>query len=129
MKNRILLILLVSFFANEAHAQRAIKAPVVENVSFYRQPQPPYDMYNYLHQHINYPEPAREGGVQGKVKVQFMVDKKGNITRVKVIRGIGSGCDEEAKRVISSMPPWIPANCNGKAVPSVQMIPVSFKLE
>ena len=94
-----------------------------------QQPEPPYVMADYLSKHLNYPESAREGGVQGRVIVQFVVGPDGSISDVKVLRGIGSGCDEEAKRVISSMPKWKPGKQNGKAVSVYYSQPISFKLD
>lgn len=55
-----------------------------------------------------YPQQATENGIQGTVYVSFVVDSKGNVTDVKVLREIGGGCDEEALRVVKMMPQWHP---------------------
>ena len=86
-------------------------------------------LMEYLAKNIKYPSIARENGIEGRVIVGFVVSKTGNIEQVKVIRGIGGGCDEEAAKVIKSMPNWTPGKHNGKAVPVSYTVPVSFKLE
>jgi|GEM_PF-3374206 len=132
MKNRHLSILTIVLLlaSNTANAQHVAKKHIksVADTCDYINSKPGYDLKEYILKNLIYPEPAREGGVQGKVKVEFRVDASGNISRVRVIRGIGSGCDEEARRVIRAMPTWLPAYCKNKAVPSVQMIPVNFKI-
>ncbi|HPT13914.1 MAG TPA: TonB family protein [Bacteroidales bacterium] len=83
----------------------------------------------FLADNIRYPEQASENGIQGIVYVSFIIDSKGNVTNVKVLRGIGGGCDEEAMRVIKMMPPWHPAKQNGKTVRYLFNMPVTFKLQ
>lgn len=85
-------------------------------------------LYEYLGQNLKYPAMAREAGVQGKVYVQFVVFKDGNIGDVKVIRGIGSGCDEEAIRVVKSMPKWTPGKQRKVPVSSRFTLPIVFRL-
>lgn len=82
----------------------------------------------FLKININYPDNAASNGIQGTVYVQFIIDSKGNITDAKILRGIGGGCDEEALRVINSMPPWHPGKQNGKAVRVLFNMPIVFKL-
>ena len=83
----------------------------------------------FLSDNIKYPQQASELGIQGTVYLQFVVDSKGNITDVKIMRGIGGGCEEEALRVIKMMPAWHPGKQNGKAVRVLYTMPVSFKLQ
>jgi protein TonB len=83
----------------------------------------------FLTDNIKYPQLAEENGIKGTVYVQFVVDTKGNITDVKVLRGIGGGCDEEAVRVIKMMPQWHPGKQNGVAVRVLFTMPVVFKLQ
>lgn len=85
-------------------------------------------MRDYLSKHIEYPVMARENGIQGKVYVGFVVDKEGIIKDVKVLKGIGAGCDEEAKRVVSKMPKWTPGKMNGRNVNVKFTVPINFKL-
>ena len=72
---------------------------------------------------------ARENDIQGTVAVRFVVDKDGSIGDVEVLRGIGGGCDQEAVRVIKSMPPWKAGKQNGQPVKVYFTLPVKFKLE
>lgn len=65
-------------------------------------------MYDYLSKNISYPRIALEAGISGTVYVTFVVEKDGSITDVQLLRGIGGGCDEEAMRVVKSMPTWTP---------------------
>lgn len=70
----------------------------------------------YLQNNLRYPEMARTGGVSGRVAVQFVVNEDGSISNARVTHSIGGGCDEEALRVINSMPRWKPGKQNGRAV-------------
>lgn len=84
--------------------------------------------YKYVTKNLKYPAQARRMGVEGKVFVQFVVDKDGSITEVKVVKGIGAGCDEEAVRVIESAPKWKPGKQRGRPVKQRIVLPISFKL-
>ena len=77
---------------------------------------------------IKYPEVARTSGITGTVYVQFVVEKDGSISDVKVVRGIGGGCDEEAVRVVKSMPRWKPGKQRGQPVRVYFTLPIEFKL-
>ncbi len=85
-------------------------------------------MMNYIAENVKYPEKAKEKGISGRVFVGFIVEKDGSVTSAKVLRGIGGGCDEEAARVISSMPKWKPGKVGGEPVPVSYQIPINFKL-
>ncbi|CAN5415105.1 energy transducer TonB [soil metagenome] len=87
------------------------------------------EFYGYLKKNIKYPPMARENGIQGKVYISFVVDKDGNIKDVKMARGIGGGCDEEALRVIRNMPSWKPGKQNGRSVAVSYTVPVNFTLQ
>ncbi len=82
----------------------------------------------YLNENIKYPQMARESGIQGRVFVTFVVERNGSVTDVKVLRGIGGGCDEEAIRVIQNMPKWEPGKQRGKPVRVQFNMPILFKL-
>jgi protein TonB len=82
----------------------------------------------YLNENIKYPQMARESGIQGRVFVTFVVEKDGSVTDVRVLRGIGGGCDEEAVRVIKNMPKWNPGKQRGKPVRVQFNMPILFKL-
>ena len=84
--------------------------------------------YQFVQKKLKYPSQARRMGIEGKVFVQFVVDKKGNITQVVAVKGIGAGCDEEAVRVIKSSPKWKAGKQRGKAVKVRMILPITFKL-
>ena len=84
--------------------------------------------YKFVGKKMKYPSTARRMNVQGKVYVQFVVDTDGSITDVKAMKGIGSGCDEEAVRVVKSSPKWNPGKQRGRAVKVRRIIPIVFKL-
>ncbi len=86
-------------------------------------------LYSYLSNNIEYPVIAKESGIQGRVFVTFVVEKDGSITDVKVLRGIGGGCDEEAVRVVQNMPKWNPGKQRGKSVRVQYNLPIKFTLE
>lgn len=84
--------------------------------------------YQYVAKKLKYPNQARRMGIEGKVFVQFVVDKDGTITDVQAVKGIGAGCDEEAVRVISSSPKWKPGKQRGRPVKVRMILPITFKL-
>jgi protein TonB len=82
----------------------------------------------FLQRNLRYPVQAEEATVQGRVLVSFVIDKDGVLTDVKVIKGVGSGCDEEAMRVIKKSPGWKAGMQNGQAVRVRYIIPISFTI-
>ncbi|MEI6766336.1 MAG: energy transducer TonB [Bacteroidota bacterium] len=82
----------------------------------------------FLQENIKYPQMARESGIQGTVYVTFVVNENGQVTDVKVLRGIGGGCDEEAVRVVKMMPPWNAGKQSGKPVRVQFNMPIRFTL-
>ena len=86
-------------------------------------------LMEFVAKNIKYPQIARETGIQGRVFVGFVVEPDGSISNVKLLRGIGGGCDEEAMRVIKSLPKWKPGKQRGKPVRVSYQIPVFFKLQ
>lgn len=84
--------------------------------------------YEYVAANIEYPAQARRMSIQGKVYVRFVVEKDGRITDVEVLKGIGGGCDEEAIRVLSNAPKWIPGKQRGRAVRVYMSVPIIFTL-
>ncbi len=82
----------------------------------------------FLQDNIKYPQMAKESGIQGTVYVTFVVDEKGKVADVRVLRGIGGGCDEEAVRVVKLMPPWNAGKQSGKAVRVQFNMPIRFTL-
>lgn len=82
----------------------------------------------YMSENIRYPEMARKNGINGTVYITFIVEKDGKIANVKILRGIGGGCDEEAFRVIQNMPDWEPGQQKGEPVRTLFNIPIKFSL-
>lgn len=86
-------------------------------------------MFNYLSRNINYPVVAKQTGIQGTVHLTFVVEMDGSISNVSILRGIGGGCDQEAMRVVKSMPIWAPGNQQGRPVRVQFTLPVKFVLQ
>lgn len=86
-------------------------------------------MMEYVAKNVKYPQEAKDKEIQGRVFIGFVVEKDGSIGEVKVLRGIGGGCDEEAVRVIKGMPKWKPGIQEGKPVRVSYMMPINFKLD
>jgi len=86
-------------------------------------------MMKYLHDNINYPEIARQGNIHGTVYVSFVIERDGSVSNVKIERGIGGGCDEEAIRVIQNMPVWEPGRQLDKPVRVWFTLPIKFTLK
>ena len=82
----------------------------------------------WVNQRLVYPEIAKENGVQGRVTLQFTIDKDGSLTKVKVVRGVDPSLDKEAVRVVSMSPKWEPGRQRDRAVPVTYTFPVIFKL-
>lgn len=87
------------------------------------------DINEYLSTHLQYPQVARESNIAGRVLVSFVVNEDGSISNAKIERGIGGGCNEEALRVINSMPHWKPGRQNGVAVKVLYTLPIVFVLQ
>jgi len=86
------------------------------------------DFSTFLKENMRHPSEAKSKGISGRVYLSFVVEKDGSLTNVKVTRGIGSGCDEEALRLINSSPKWKPGYKRGIAVRSNYTLPVSFNI-
>ena len=86
-------------------------------------------LMDYVSKNVVYPKEAQEKGISGRVFVSFIVEKDGSVSNVKVMRGIGGGCDEEAVRVISGLPKWKPGKQEGKPVRVSYQMPINFKLQ
>ena len=86
-------------------------------------------LMKFLQSHINYPPMAAENNVQGRVVVQFVVDKTGKVGEVKIVRSVDKDLDKEAARVCASLPKFTPGRQNGQAVAVWYTLPVTFKLQ
>ncbi len=121
---------------NEVVVEEKVERPkeVVEQVFTAVEQMPQFPggedaLRKYLASHINYPPMAAENNVQGKVIVQFVVDKTGKVGEVKVVRSVDKDLDREAVRVCKALPKFIPGRQNGQAVPVWFTLPVQFKLQ
>ena len=85
--------------------------------------------YKFVGSKLKYPPQANRMGVEGKVYVEFVINRDGSIVDARVVRGIGAGCDEEAVRVVASSPAWNPGKQRGKAVRQKYTLPIIFKLQ
>jgi protein TonB len=83
----------------------------------------------YIRDNVVYPEMAMEMNEQGKVYLSFVVEKDGKITNIKVERGVSSDLDREAKRVVRSMPKWVPGETKGKSVRTKCSLPIVFVIQ
>lgn len=86
-------------------------------------------LFEYLLKNTKYPDLAKITGIQGKVFVQFIVDKNGKVKDAKILHGINPLLDNEALRVVAAMPDWKPGKRHGKPVPVIYNLPISFKLK
>jgi len=115
------------------HGVGVVEAPAPPPVFTYVEQQAEFPggqqkMMEYINTHLRYPDAARDAGVEGKVIVQFAIDKEGNVTDARILRSIWNFCDKEALRVVNSMPQWKPARRNGRAMKSYFILPVVFRI-
>lgn len=128
MKKLFLIVFFMAFVSVNAYSQSkeqddAVYSMVSEQPSF---PGGMQEMKKFISENRKYPAEAKAKDIHGKVIVAFVVERDGSLGDVKIRRGIGYGCDEEAVRLIKSMPKWTPGKQNGKAVRVSMMLPVSF---
>jgi serine/threonine-protein kinase len=112
---------------DEESAEEAQIFMIVESMPEFPGGEP--NLYKYLAENIKYPQMANESGIQGGVFVTFVVERDGSVTDVRVLRGIGGGCDEEAIRVVKNMPKWTPGKQLGKSVRVQYNLPLKFTLQ
>lgn len=84
--------------------------------------------YEFVGKKMKYPSQARRMGIEGRVYVEFIVDKDGTVTDVRAVKGIGAGCDEEAVRVMKTVPKFKPGKQRGRPVKVKMVMPIYFKL-
>ena len=82
----------------------------------------------FLGKNVNYPQMALKSGVKGKVYIEVIIEKDGSLTNINAVKGIGSGCDQEALRVMRLMPNWTPGKIKGIPVRTKITIPFNFVL-
>lgn len=123
MKKIIVLIMLLVFFACSSEKEKEI----IYFQAVEQMPEPIGGIKG-IQSKINYPELAKKAGVMGRVAVRTYVDSLGNVTKTEVIKGIGSGCDEEAERAIM-LTKFVPGKQSGKETNVQVVVPVLFRLE
>lgn len=85
-------------------------------------------LFQDIFKRVQYPQEAREAGIQGKVYVSFVIEKEGSISDIKIVRGIGGGCDKEAIRVVNKMENWNPGLQDGEPIRVKFILPINFTL-
>ena len=98
---------------------------VEENPEF---PGGPAKLLEYIQKNLEYPKSARKNDIQGRVFVEFVIEEDGSVSNVRVLRGIGYGCDEEAVRLVYSLPKFKPGKQRGKPIRVAYTLPIVFKL-
>lgn len=86
-------------------------------------------LLKYIGDSTRYPKDAKEKGIQGKVIARFVVKKDGSISDVSILKGVNPSLDNEAMRVIKTLPKFTPGKLNGKKVPVWFMIPITYSLK
>ena len=112
--------------------EEPVKEEVVDEVFTLVEKYPSFEggdlaFINFVQSNLNYPEKARRMGLEGKVFVQFIVEKDGSLTNVAVIKGMLSDCNEEAIRVMQNSPKWLAGKQRGRSVRVQMVIPITFK--
>ena len=97
--------------------------------TFLNSADPAQFMERWVYQYLKYPETAVVQGIQGRVMVEFIIDKDGKVTNVRVVKGVSDELDAEAVKVISASPKWKPGRVKGEKVRTSITVPVEFKLE
>jgi protein TonB len=131
---RFLLLLSAILLTNIAFCQEEVKVSDEEAIFFVVEVQPEFpggmdSMYAFIQKNLIYPEKAKAEGIEGRVFITFTIEKDGSVSNVKILRGIGGGCDEAAKEVIEKMPKWKPGTQRGKPVRVQFNLPIKFELE
>ncbi|MCU0439057.1 MAG: energy transducer TonB [Raineya sp.] len=124
MAKSIFLLFFSFFLISSAYAQGVLTSA--------EQPPEPVGglkpFYDYISANLKYPEEAKAKKIEGRVHVTFIVETDGSITNVKVSKGLGGGCDEEAIRLIKNAPKWNPGKQGGSPVRVEVTRPITFKL-
>lgn len=131
---RFLLLLSAIFLTNIAFCQEEKKVSDDDAIFFVVEVQPEFpggldSMYAFIQKNLIYPEKAKAEGIEGRVFITFTIEKDGSVSNVKILRGIGGGCDEAAKEVVEKMPKWKPGTQRGKPVRVQFNLPIKFELE
>jgi TonB family protein len=90
---------------------------------------PRYFLKEWVYHYLRYPQSAVKNGIQGTVMVQFVIEKDGKVSDVRVVKGVDPELDDEAVRVIKASPKWKPGKMDGNRVKAALTLPVEFRLE
>jgi TonB family protein len=131
---RHLFICLFTFVALCGHAREQTNTVTIDSATgiythIRNMPHSGYDYNDYLAKHLRYPKDAIESDIQGKVVVRFVVNEDGSVSGCTVVKSAHKVLDDEALRVISSFPKWIPGTLDGKPVKVYFTMPISFMLD
>lgn len=83
----------------------------------------------FIRENLHYPKISAELRIEGRVTIRFVINRKGDVSDITVIRGLDPPCDKEAVRIVKKMPRWTPGHQNGRTVPVYYTIPIIFKLQ
>ena len=97
--------------------------------TFLNSADPAQFLEKWVYQYLKYPESAVMNGIQGRVMVEFIIEKDGKVSDVRVVKGVSDELDAEAVKVISASPKWKPGRVNGNKVRTSIAVPVEFRLE
>ena len=139
---RLFTLLLLATLLNKVYAQKADSLPSSSStmtqedndpISSFAEELPRFPggeeaRMKFMVENIRYPAEALKAGIEGMVYLSFVVRKDGSVTDVKVMKGLGYGCDEEAMRVVKSFPKFVPALLHGKNVSFRLNLPIRFRL-
>lgn len=131
MKQTYLSVLLL-LFCSILQAQKDTSIQIIEKDSFTIVDTSPgfpdgeAALMKFIKKNQHYPKSAKTNKIAGTVYVSFIVEPNGSLTNIVILKGLGYGCDEEAMRLVSIMPQWIPATVNNKPVRSRFRIPIRF---
>ncbi len=126
----LITIVLLAFLSQGSYAQ-ADKSKTDFALSEKEKPKYPGgdpELKKYLSLNLRYPTLALEEKIEGEVLISFIINMEGSIVDIKIIKGIGYGCDEEAMRVVKGMPRWRPARIKGRNIEVAYKLPVVFEL-
>jgi protein TonB len=120
----------------DSAALKPFEIPITHTITISKKPEtyvdemPSFDnLQQYIANNLQYPPMAVETGVSGTVYLSFVIETDGSVSDVKTLRGIGTGCEEEATRVVKSMPKWKPGKNHGELVRVQFNLPVKFRLK
>ena len=142
MKNNFcfkLSLIVLAFFAQaNIYAQTSVSvtdnAVNIEEVTMKPDKMPEFkggaaSMAKFIQRNLVYPDGSKGEGIDGKVVVEFIVNKEGQVEKATVINNVNPELDAEALRVVEMMPLWIPGQKNGQNIPVKMVLPIQFKLD